>query len=42
VTLLLVEHDMQVVMGLCDRIPVLKFGPLLAEGAPGTSRAIRR
>ncbi len=34
VTLLLVEHDMQAVMGLCDRITVLNFGRLLAEGAP--------
>jgi branched-chain amino acid transport system ATP-binding protein len=34
ITLLLVEHDMQAVMGLCDRITVLNFGRLLAEGAP--------
>ena len=34
VTLLLVEHDMQAVMGLCDRITVLNFGTLLAEGTP--------
>jgi branched-chain amino acid transport system ATP-binding protein len=34
VTVLLVEHDMQAVMGLCDRITVLNFGRLLAEGAP--------
>lgn len=33
-TLLLVEHDMQAVMGLCDRITVLNFGCLLAEGTP--------
>ena len=34
VTLLLVEHDMQAVMGLCDRITVLNFGSLLVEGTP--------
>ena len=34
VTLLLVEHDMQAVMGLCDRITVLNFGKLLTEGTP--------
>ena len=32
VTILLVEHDMQAVMGLCDRITVLNFGRRLAEG----------
>ncbi|MEQ8653054.1 MAG: ABC transporter ATP-binding protein [Kiloniellales bacterium] len=34
VTLLLVEHDMQAVMGLCERITVMNFGSLLAEGGP--------
>ena len=34
ITLLLVEHDMQAVMGLCDKITVLNFGQLLTEGAP--------
>ena len=34
VTLLLVEHDMQAVMGLCNRITVMNFGSLLAEGSP--------
>ena len=38
VTILLVEHDMQAVMGLCDRITVLNFGTLLAEGAPDEVR----
>ena len=38
VTILLVEHDMQAVMGLCDRITVLNFGVLLAEGSPQTIR----
>ncbi|MFQ5984448.1 MAG: ABC transporter ATP-binding protein [Alphaproteobacteria bacterium] len=34
VTLLVVEHDMQAVMGLCEKITVLNFGRLLAEGSP--------
>jgi branched-chain amino acid transport system ATP-binding protein len=34
VTILLVEHDMQAVMGLCEKITVMNFGSLLAEGTP--------
>jgi len=33
-TILLVEHDMNVVMGLCDHISVLHFGRKIAEGPP--------
>jgi branched-chain amino acid transport system ATP-binding protein len=38
-TILLVEHDMQAIMGLCDRITCMNFGKVLAEGTP---REIRR
>lgn len=34
VSVLLVEHDMPFVMGLCDRVTVLDHGVLLAEGTP--------
>jgi branched-chain amino acid transport system ATP-binding protein len=34
VGVLLVEHDMRVVMSVCDRILVLNFGRLIAQGSP--------
>ena len=34
VTIILVEHDMKAVMGLCNFLTVLNFGQLLAEGTP--------
>ena len=33
-TLLLIEHDVKLVMGLCDRVAVLDYGSLIAEGPP--------
>ena len=34
VTVLLVEHDMHLVMNLCDEIVVLNFGEKIGEGSP--------
>jgi branched-chain amino acid transport system permease protein len=39
VTILLVEHDMDFVMGLTDRLVVLDFGVKLAEGLPAAIQA---
>jgi branched-chain amino acid transport system ATP-binding protein len=34
ITIVLVEHDMKAVMGLCDYLTVLNFGQVLAQGTP--------
>ncbi len=39
ITIVLVEHDMKAVMGLCGYLTVLNFGGLLAEGTPEEIRA---
>jgi branched-chain amino acid transport system ATP-binding protein len=39
VTIMLIEHDMQAVMGLCETITVMNFGTRLAHGTPGEVRA---
>ena len=33
-SIFMIEHDMRFVMGLCDRIAVLNFGRIIAEGVP--------
>jgi branched-chain amino acid transport system ATP-binding protein len=38
VTVLLIEHDMRLVMGVCDRLVVLEFGRKIAEGVPAVVR----
>lgn len=38
ITIILVAHDIPLVMGLCDRIQVLNYGQLIADGAPSVVR----
>jgi ABC-type branched-subunit amino acid transport system ATPase component/ABC-type branched-subunit amino acid transport system permease subunit len=42
VTILLIDHDMSLVLGLCDEIHVLDFGALIASGDPDAIRGDQR
>jgi branched-chain amino acid transport system permease protein len=37
-SMLLIEHDMRLVLGICDRVVVLEFGRVIAAGTPETVR----
>ena len=39
ISIVLVEHDMGMVMGIADRVTVLDFGRLIADGTPGRGAA---
>ena len=38
-SMLLIEHDMGLVLGICDRVVVLEFGEVIADGPPEVVRA---
>jgi branched-chain amino acid transport system ATP-binding protein len=38
VSIILVEHDMRLIMGLCDRVTVLSYGEVIARGLPAEIR----
>ena len=37
-SMLLIEHDMSLVLGICDRVVVLEFGQVIADGLPNVVR----
>jgi branched-chain amino acid transport system ATP-binding protein len=38
-SILIIEHDMRFIMGLCEQVAVLNFGRLIARGTPDEIRA---
>jgi branched-chain amino acid transport system permease protein len=42
ITIILIEHHMDVVMAMCDTVTVLDFGQKIAEGKPAQVQAIPR
>ena len=40
-TIVIIEHDMKVIMNLCDEIMVLNYGKKICEGTPEVIRANR-
>ena len=42
ITMILIEHHMDVVMSVCDRVTVLDFGQKIAEGKPAEVQANER
>ena len=41
-TILLIEHDMKLVSGICEKLTVLNFGQVLREGSTSRCSMIRK